>query len=286
MTDFIRINDPEPTRFEAEAFPFNIFRIKNATTLGHWHKHLEFIVIEAGDITIGVNDVMVLGHPGDIIMVAPGCLHSIKCQVGKYKAVVIGDHLLNEFELRSEMHQIIGHFIKEESFDLVTFRLGEPNTAMVASYLSDIEKEFVEERQGHQAMIRLGLCQMMVAISRMGLVHGHTIKPDLNIHTIKKALTYIDQHFNESIHLKTFGKLTNLSDQHFSRIFKAYMGKTVMEYLMLYRLDKSNWYLTHTDLPITEIPEKVGICNANYYARIYKRQYGYSPSSARRTIVS
>lgn len=74
----------------------------------------------------------------------------------------------------------------------------------------------------------------------------------------------------------------NMSNQHFCRLFKAYTGKTFIEFLSLYRLEQSNLLLITTDVPITQIPERTGFCNANYFARVYKNRYGHPPSYTRK----
>lgn len=286
MGGFMRIRDPEVTRFRMEDFPFNIFDINNTATLAHWHNHLEIIRILEGDIVVVVNDTKIQVGPGDVLMIAPGCLHSIECVLGHYKAIVIGDKLLSALKLPVEMKDVLRQFTLEDQFEYVVYGSKDPNTKLIGTYLDEMEEEFSERHEGQRVMIQLSICRMMVSMVRMGDLQGSVIHKKPSLQHIKTALTYIDDHYKEAITLKKIGQLTNLSEQHFSRIFKGYMGKTFMDYLKLYRLDLSNWYLKHTEIPITQIPEKVGICNANYYARLYKSHYGQSPSEARKLMKS
>ena len=74
----------------------------------------------------------------------------------------------------------------------------------------------------------------------------------------------------------------NMSEQHFSRLFKTYTGKTFIDYLTQFRLEQARKLLLKSDLPITQIPELTGFCNPNYFSRIFKHYYEQTPSEARK----
>lgn len=59
---------------------------------------------------------------------------------------------------------------------------------------------------------------------------------------------------------------------------KAMTGQSVVEFIRNYRLRKAAQILAGTDIPISDVMERVGIDNASYFSRIFKKEFGESPS--------
>ena len=59
---------------------------------------------------------------------------------------------------------------------------------------------------------------------------------------------------------------------------KAMTGQSVVEFIRNYRLRKAAQILVEEDLSISLAMERVGIDNASYFSRIFKKEFGESPS--------
>ncbi len=66
------------------------------------------------------------------------------------------------------------------------------------------------------------------------------------------------------------------------RICKNQFGVNFSEYVSGKRMEKAKQMMTETDLTIGEISAAVGIDDANYFARIFKQNYGISPTEFRK----
>ena len=71
---------------------------------------------------------------------------------------------------------------------------------------------------------------------------------------------------------------------HFCRFFKAATGKTALEYINEYRVDRAQVLLEKTSMSLSEIAESVGFDDLNYFCRLYKRIKGTSPGKHRAEI--
>ncbi|GAX90030.1 helix-turn-helix domain-containing protein [Effusibacillus lacus] len=98
---------------------------------------------------------------------------------------------------------------------------------------------------------------------------------------IESATGYIHSHFHEPITLNEVADRVYLSASHFSRLFKAEMGVTFIEYLTKYRVEQSKKLLKMTSLPIEVIANNTGFANAGYFATIFKRLEGKTPKEYR-----
>lgn len=129
-------------------------------------------------------------------------------------------------------------------------------TAFDKLFLSNLVKEPISLRKAEQPQIDLG-------------------------NPIKSVIDYIHGHFHEPITLKEVADRVYLSTSHFSRLFKAEMGVTFIEYLTKYRVEQSKKLLKMTSLPIEVIANNTGFANAGYFATTFKRLEGKTPSEYR-----
>ena len=273
----------ETTIFKSQKLHYNKFHVDGVTTIAHWHNHMEFVVTVEGSCICDINGKAYPCVKGDIIFIPPGHLHSIRCQDGKYVAHIVGDQLLREVCLDPDIAHVVQAFEQASFHSSMVMKQGSALAKQVFDQLNDLGLCYEDQDVAYEMAIKLHLCQLFLAIYQStGMsLRTHQIE-DKSVHYVKVALTYMDNHYNEKINLSVMGELTHLSAQHFGRVFKQYTGKSFMYYLSLYRLDKAQWYLKNTDLPITQIPEKVGICNPNYMARLFKETYKKTPRQVRR----
>lgn len=72
-----------------------------------------------------------------------------------------------------------------------------------------------------------------------------------------------------------------ISPRHFNRRVKSITGLNTLLYIRRRRIEKACILLRDTDLPISQIYVKCGIESANYFARIFKKEMGITPTDFR-----
>lgn len=96
------------------------------------------------------------------------------------------------------------------------------------------------------------------------------------------AVRYINEHFSEDITLGALAALSNISEQHFCRLFKARFGLRPMEYVALRRISHAKSLLETTDESIARIGKLSGYPDPNYFGIVFRRYEGVSPSLYRK----
>lgn len=83
-------------------------------------------------------------------------------------------------------------------------------------------------------------------------------------------------------------QLMSVGKTKLSSDFKKYAGTTIAKFILNVRLEKAQQLLSATDLTITEIAEKVGFNDYNYFCRVFKKSFDMSPQRYRisQTILS
>ncbi len=94
---------------------------------------------------------------------------------------------------------------------------------------------------------------------------------------IRKALSYIDSHYDEDITLEECAGLISLSPQYFSRVFREQAGITFVDYLTHVRIRKAKEWLAYSNNTVQEICFKVGYRDPNYFTRVFKKTTGVTP---------
>ena len=97
------------------------------------------------------------------------------------------------------------------------------------------------------------------------------------------ALTFIEQHIDQTIQLDDVARASHFSAYHFHRIFHAIVGETVNDYVSRKRMEKAVRRLMHTpELSITEVAEAGGFSSSANFAKSFKLYFGVSPSELRK----
>lgn len=99
--------------------------------------------------------------------------------------------------------------------------------------------------------------------------------------SINKTVDYINANLKKSIDLKSLAKISNISEFHFHRLFKAFIGETIGSYITRQRIEKSAQILQTTNSTLSEIAEKVGYQTSYSLSKAFKKHFGMSPSAFR-----
>jgi AraC family transcriptional regulator len=93
---------------------------------------------------------------------------------------------------------------------------------------------------------------------------------------------FIDAHLDEALDLETLAKVAYFSPYHFHRLFSAWMGETLGDYLRRRRCEVAATRLVaQPRLSILEVALGVGFGSAEAFSRAFKLRFGESPSAWR-----
>lgn len=100
-------------------------------------------------------------------------------------------------------------------------------------------------------------------------------------YAISKALEYIENNYKSVIKLSDVAESVHLHPTYFSRIFKQQMGVRFVDYLRDFRIKKSIELMKDPKMNISTIAMETGFFSARYFAEIFKKKKGMSPSEYR-----
>jgi two-component system, response regulator YesN len=91
-------------------------------------------------------------------------------------------------------------------------------------------------------------------------------------------IEYIENHLHLDLNLDILSGLVHLSGQYLSRLFKQETGCTITQYITVRRLEKAKQHLRYSQENVMEISEKCGFSDSNYFARVFKKYEGVTPT--------
>lgn len=131
-----------------------------------------------------------------------------------------------------------------------------------------------------------GVCQAMFElfeqyVNEYESNHGKGCRKE-----ITQVKSFVQTHMKEELSLPAVAAMVNMSESHFSHIFKKETGNSFLEYVCQIRIDRAKYLLKTGDLKINEIAEAVGIGNPNYFSTQFKKRIGKSPLEYRQDYIS
>lgn len=105
---------------------------------------------------------------------------------------------------------------------------------------------------------------------------------DIRMNAVAEMIrNYIDENYQEDISLQTAASAMNYSDAYFCKIFKQCFDKSFIVYLSEYRVEKAKQLLSDVKNNVKDISQKVGYRDPNYFAKVFKRVVGVTPTEYR-----
>jgi two-component system response regulator YesN len=98
---------------------------------------------------------------------------------------------------------------------------------------------------------------------------------------MRKAVEYLQEHYHEQVTLNDVAKHLFVSTCYISRMFTRELGKGYVDCLNEIRMEKAKELLKDVRLKTYEVAEKVGIPDAHYFSRIFKKYIGVTPTEYR-----
>ncbi len=104
----------------------------------------------------------------------------------------------------------------------------------------------------------------------------------LRINIVQEMImNFIANHYTEDISLQDVAKAMNYSDPYFCKLFKQCFEKSFTTYLSEFRVNKAKQLLVDVTINVKEISDRVGYRDSNYFAKVFKRVVGVTPSEYR-----
>ena len=129
------------------------------------------------------------------------------------------------------------------------------------------------------ACLQLIFCEIAAALTPKADSRENEIN-ETYLETIENILV----NFQQDINLGTVAKELGLSTRQVSRIIRKNYKATFSEMLSERRLDAAHHLLSHTNISVSEVVERVNFPSESYFYAQFKRRFGQTPLQYRKSL--
>lgn len=92
------------------------------------------------------------------------------------------------------------------------------------------------------------------------------------------TMQYIHKHYAEPLDLESVAQAVRFHKSYINRAMREHTGLSVHQYILRYRLEKAMQLLSSAPVTVGSAAEQCGFHDPKYFATVFKRCYGVSPS--------
>lgn len=253
-----------PVRFED-------VRESDSTFPVHWHEYWEFLCVVEGSMHAVIQARTFDLSPGDILVVNSEELHMTKTGADtRYLLLQINKKYFATLSLKPGLFYF-SNLIRSDQTCVDLFM--------------ELLRIQTEAADGYPFLFTSKLYDLFFHIYK-----AHSEIPDMEHadmrerSTMTELLDWIKDHLTEDLTLDIAADHLHVTREYFCRIFRKYTGQTFLEYLYALRTMDFFEKLKSSDDPIPVLMEKSHLSNYKVFIRTFKKLYGDTPQSLRKTF--
>jgi len=247
---------------------------------------MEMLEISVGEVSVQIGTESVSMTRGDVLYVPTSTMLRV-VSTGGYASLrgVSFSSEIFEDALENFDNEVLSMFYIQSRNSTMIFRADDPITAEISRYMETATDEFMSKDICYRLVIRSSVYLIIAAVLR-SYSESRNERDRMIYHNVTRlipVIDYIAEHFEEKIYVDRLAEIINVSNDYFIKMFKDSIGKTPIDYINGLRVNKAMQYLVETDMPMSDISDSIGFCNANYFHKIFKQYTDTSPLAYRKS---
>ena len=144
----------------------------------------------------------------------------------------------------------------------------------------------LERGYGLENLSILNMCLLNLISSFVLIIPDPKNREDKKQSVINNSIQLMKEKCESQLTLNELAENANLSVSQFSMLFKNKTGMAPLVYFNNLKMQKACEYLRFTDILVKEISYKLGIADAQYFTRVFKKSAGMSPKAFRKSLFN
>lgn len=145
--------------------------------------------------------------------------------------------------------------------------------------VAPLNREILECKPGYEVASTALLCGIMVELARR--YSALTAPMPQTLVRLSALLEWLEKNLEKPITVELLAEKAHMSRSTLGRCFRECFGVSPMSYVIELRVRKAEQLLRDGATQIRDVAQKVGIDDANYFARLFRKHTGLEPSAYR-----
>ena len=253
----------------------------------HWHDEMELILVSEGESVVMSGSEKYLIKKGNGIFINSGILHAAWKQGEggcRFHSTVFHPRLVGAGADSVYWQKYLQPLLEDGSFG--SFYLDE-TISWHKDILDSLERGWqsgVLESPGYEFEVRDALSRIIFLLNTHRTATGNTLSEKFlrDEERMKVMLQYIQAHCGEEMNVNQIADSASVSVSECLRCFHSTIGVTPIQYVLQYRIQLASGLLISTSQKIADIGVQCGFQDMSYFARIFKKMKGCTPSEYRK----
>lgn len=261
--------------------PIAVYHSRPLVASAHWHPEVEILITTAGTILCRLEDRELKLKEGDILIVNPNQVHSLRNASTDHKYIDVIFSL--EVIAMPQTHIFQKLFVAP----LADGRLQLPNLIQSGHPVHEALRTILcqmpqgnlyrEESKFFRYTRVVALCSALQPYCT--LTQKTDIRQFPEERTVRTAMIYIHNTYSHPLTLESIAAQVHLHPNYLSAIFKAQTGHTVTEHIAMTRVDAAKFILRRDMLPMARVAELTGFPSERSFYRQFKKITGMTPKA-------
>lgn len=253
----------------------------------HWHTELEFVYIESGTVTFWIGEKQFTLSEGNGVFINSKILHRFHSP----EEAVIPNFVCMPSFIAAQDTFIYDKYVLPVISSSLTFQVFGTDIPWQARALSIIKRIIaVQDRVSScelaTAALMQGLWLEIYENADIGYRKEHISDSASSQARLQLMMQYIHQNYPHDISLEDIAHHAKISKSTVLNLFRQYLHVTPITYLINYRLNEAALLLSKTEKKIITISRETGFNNVDYFCRLFKKHYHFTPTEYRKKKAS
>lgn len=244
----------------------------------HDHSAVEILLTLEGSVTYNVGDQVYEIRKGEILIIPPDTVHSLTMGEGssRYLFLFEPDAIMSMRDIKS----LAVYFSRP--FHLCD---GSDTQIRIRDLLLKTREAYEAREMLWNTVCHSYILRIYTVLGQRYLNGVRTKSADalrnMDPEVINAVMTYINNHYRESLTLEHVAAFAGFSRCYFSRSFKRQTGYSFKNYLCQKRLQVAADLLIRTEIPMRDVAFESGFGSAATFNRVFRENKGCTPTQYR-----
>ena len=253
----------------------------------HWHEELELILVSEGESVVAAGTEKYIIKEGNGIFINSGILHAAwKHTEGacRFHSIVFHPRLVGGSADSVFWQNYLRPLMEDGTLSGVYLDRDTEWQREILTFLEHAWQSDVAEQPGYEFEVRENLSRIVSCLVLRKPAPGKTLSEKClrEEGRMKLMLQYIQEHCEEEVTVTGIAESASVSISECLRCFHNTIGVPPIQYVLQYRLQMAAGLLAETDRKIADIGMQCGFQDLSYFARMFRRLKGCTPSEYRK----
>lgn len=253
---------------------------------GERHDFWEMVYVEKGIMEAISGKEALRLHEGNVLFHAPNEFHALRscssCPVCRIMSFVSSSEAMDYFRKR---HILLDDEGRGEL--MAVFSEAERNFSVISTETVRRAVPRQDSLIGGMQMLRTGIERFLLGILRRSAVNCESLsRQETRLRQVRKIREYIERHIEEKLTMADICRYINYSPSSLCALFREIENDTLLHYINVRKIEQAKKLLHTDEVSIAEIAARLSFDTSQYFARVFRRVTGMTPTAYRQSLRS